>query len=205
MAVLVCAPLRRLSASCQHTCLAMPCAAARRLHPVVRMSWDDVVRRMVLESCVWWPHSLHTAEVTGSIPVTPTSTNSLLDLALGACQKICQETTLSRRENALSAARIEGSRQVRADPLPPKPDRPSWSPATAGNGGGRGRGGVVRDRPLGTSQDRCERHGSGTVGEDDVREAWPCGHQLDRRVRLDPSDACLVGKGRRPVAGVGAI
>jgi hypothetical protein len=32
----------------------------------------------VLESCVWGPHSLHTAEVTGSIPVTPTSTNGFL-------------------------------------------------------------------------------------------------------------------------------
>jgi hypothetical protein len=53
--------------------------------------------------------SLHTAEVTGSIPVTPTSTNSPHDLALsGACQKICQKTTFSRRWNALSAARIEG-------------------------------------------------------------------------------------------------
>jgi hypothetical protein len=58
---------------------------------------------------VWGPRFLHTAEVTGSIPVTPTSTNSLLDLALsGACQKTCQKTTLSRRENALSAVRFEG-------------------------------------------------------------------------------------------------
>jgi hypothetical protein len=39
------------------------------------------------------------------------------------------------------------------------------------------------------------------AGEDDVREAWPCGHQLDRRVRLDPGDVCLVGKGRRLAAG----
>ena len=36
--------------------------------------------------------------------------------------------------------------------------------ATAGNGAGRGRCGVVRGRPLGTGQDRCERHGSGTAG-----------------------------------------
>jgi hypothetical protein len=27
-------------------------------------SWDDVVRSMVLESSVWGPHSLHTAEAT---------------------------------------------------------------------------------------------------------------------------------------------
>jgi hypothetical protein len=64
---------------------------------------------MVLEGGVWGPHSLHTAEATGSKPVTPTSTNSLLHLALGgACQKICQKTTLSRHRSALSAARIEG-------------------------------------------------------------------------------------------------
>ena len=59
------------------------------------MSWDDVVRSMVVEGSGVGPHSLHTAEATGSKPVTPTSTNSLLDLALsGACQKICQKTTL---------------------------------------------------------------------------------------------------------------
>jgi hypothetical protein len=32
-------------------------------------------------------------------------------------------------------------------------------------------------------------------------EAWQIRHQLDRRVRLDPGDACLVGKGHRPAAG----
>ena len=52
------------------------CAAGRRLDPSVPTSWDDVVRSMVLESSVWGPHSLHTAEVTGSIPVTPTSQNT---------------------------------------------------------------------------------------------------------------------------------
>jgi hypothetical protein len=36
------------------------------------MSWDDVVRSTVVASSEWGPHSLHTAEVTGSIPVTPT-------------------------------------------------------------------------------------------------------------------------------------
>jgi hypothetical protein len=36
------------------------------------MSWDDAVRSMVLESSVWGPHSLHTAEVVGSNPTTPT-------------------------------------------------------------------------------------------------------------------------------------
>jgi diaminohydroxyphosphoribosylaminopyrimidine deaminase / 5-amino-6-(5-phosphoribosylamino)uracil reductase len=52
----------------------------------VPTSWDDVVESVVLESCVWGPHSLHTAEATGSKPVTPTSTNSLLDLALSERQ-----------------------------------------------------------------------------------------------------------------------
>ena len=58
---------------------------------------------------------------------------------------------------------------------------------------------VVR---LGTDQDRCEWHASGTAGEDDVRRAWQRGHRLDRRVRLDPRDASLVGKGRRPAAAM---
>jgi hypothetical protein len=40
------------------------------------LSWGDVVGSMVLEGTVWGPHSLHTAEATGSKPVTPTSTNS---------------------------------------------------------------------------------------------------------------------------------
>jgi hypothetical protein len=37
------------------------------------LSWGDVVRSMVLEGTVWRPHSLHTAEATGSKPVTPTT------------------------------------------------------------------------------------------------------------------------------------
>jgi hypothetical protein len=36
------------------------------------MSWDDVVRSMVPEGSTWEPHSLHTAEVVGSNPTTPT-------------------------------------------------------------------------------------------------------------------------------------
>jgi hypothetical protein len=44
--------------------------------PSVPTSWGDAVRGMVRESNVWGPHSLHTAEVTGSIPVTPTSQNA---------------------------------------------------------------------------------------------------------------------------------
>jgi hypothetical protein len=69
-------PACSLSAICQHASLAMPCATGRRLNLSVRTSWDDVVRSIVLGSRVWGPHSLHTAEVTGSIPVTPTSQNA---------------------------------------------------------------------------------------------------------------------------------
>ena len=86
------APLRRLSAICQHTCLATPCAAGRRLDPSVPMSWDDVVQSMALHWGVWGPHSLHTAEATGSKPVTPTSTNALPELRAGAgCRQIASK------------------------------------------------------------------------------------------------------------------
>jgi hypothetical protein len=66
----------------------MPCAAGRRLHLLVSMSWEDVVRSRLLKWCVWGPHSLHTAEVTGSIPVTPTSTDTFLGPGCDAC---CQQ------------------------------------------------------------------------------------------------------------------
>jgi hypothetical protein len=89
------------------------------------------------------------------------------------------------------------------DHLLPKPDRAGLPPATIENGAGRGRCGVVRGCPLGTGRDRCEWHGSGTADEDDVRKARKSRHQLDRRVRPDPADTCLVGKGRRrPAAAV---
>jgi hypothetical protein len=45
--------------------------------------------------------------------------------------------------------------------------------------------------------------GSGTAGKYDVRGAWRRRHQLDPKARLDPGDARLVGKGRRPAPGVG--
>jgi hypothetical protein len=81
-----------LSAICQHTCLAMPCVAGCRLDSSVPTSWDDVVQSVVLESVIWGPHSLHTAEATGSKPVTPTSTNSLLTLRRDAgCQQIASK------------------------------------------------------------------------------------------------------------------
>jgi hypothetical protein len=76
------------------------------------------------------------------------------------------------------------------------------SPARVGNGAGRGRFGLVRGCPLGTGQDRCEWHASGTASEDDVRGSlaeWPSARpQGEARLRR----ACLVGKGRRPAAGV---
>jgi hypothetical protein len=59
------------------------------------LSWGDVVRSMVLECCVWGPHSLHTAEVTGSIPVAPTSTNRFLEPLLDAgCQQFASKPLL---------------------------------------------------------------------------------------------------------------
>jgi hypothetical protein len=75
--------------------------------------------------------------------------------------------------------------------------------ATIENGAGRGRCGVVRGCPLRTGRDRCEWHGSGTPDEDDVRRARKSRHQLDRRVRPDPGDTRLVGKGRRRPAAAG--
>ena len=71
------------------------------------------------------------------------------------------------------------------------------------NGAGRGRCGVVCGCPLRTGRDRCEWHGSGTADEDDVRRARKSRHQLDRRVRPDPGDHRLVGKGRRRPAAAG--
>ena len=62
-----------LSAICQHPSLAKPCVAGHRLDLSVPTTWDDVLRSTVLKSSVWGSHSLHTAEVTGSIPVTPTT------------------------------------------------------------------------------------------------------------------------------------
>jgi hypothetical protein len=61
------------AAFCQHPFLAEPCPAGRRLDVSVPTSWGDVVRSRSLSCGMWGPHSLHTTEVTGSIPVTPTS------------------------------------------------------------------------------------------------------------------------------------
>jgi hypothetical protein len=76
-------------------------------------------------------------------------------------------------------------------------------PATMENGAGRRRCGVVCGCPLGTGRNRCEWHGSSTPDEDDARRARKSRHQLDRRVRPDPGDHRLVGKGRRRPAAAG--
>jgi hypothetical protein len=86
------------------------------------------------------------------------------------------------------------------DHLLAKPDRPAWSPATARNGAGRGRCGVVHDCPLGTSQDRCEWHGSGTAGEDDVRGPG-CESTSSPQGEARPHDACLFARAAGPWQG----
>jgi hypothetical protein len=53
-----------LSAICQHQSLASQCLAPRRLGCPCRLSCGDVVWSMGWKSCVWGPHSLHTAEAT---------------------------------------------------------------------------------------------------------------------------------------------
>ena len=45
---------------------------------------------MVLEGGMWGPHSLHTAEATGSKPVTPTGANAFLGPRCDVC---CQQIT----------------------------------------------------------------------------------------------------------------
>ena len=90
---------------------------------------------------------------------------------------------------------------------------PPPAPRLAG-GADRGRRGVVRGCPLGTAQDRCEWHASGTAGEDDPDTRGAVGSQLGRWVRPALSSHRVVGKPRtrrgsvfrsRPVAdGFGA-
>jgi hypothetical protein len=73
---------------CQKRCLAMPHTAPCPLRPPQPIRCDVVVARGVPRRCVWCLRSLHTAEVTGSIPVTPTSTNGFLRPCCDAC---CQQ------------------------------------------------------------------------------------------------------------------
>jgi hypothetical protein len=61
---------------CQRRRLALPHTAPYRSSPPQPLSCDDVVRRGVRRRRAWWPRSLHTAEATGSEPVTPTSQNA---------------------------------------------------------------------------------------------------------------------------------
>jgi hypothetical protein len=57
----------------------------------------------------------------------------------------------------------------RHDSLLARPDRAGSPPATVENGAGQEGHGVVRGCLLGTGQDCCEWHASGTAGEDDDR------------------------------------
>jgi hypothetical protein len=68
---------------------------------------------------------------------------------------------------------------------------------------GRGRCGVVRGCPLGTGQDCCEWHVSGTAGEDDSWHTVAPSVQLDRGVRLVLGDHCIVGKSPKGLAQAG--
>jgi hypothetical protein len=95
------------------------------------------------------------------------------------------------------------ARQGRSRPRPPACKARSAA-VIACEDGERRRSGllrVVRGCPLDTSQDRCGWHGSGTDGEDDVREAWLCRHQLDRRVRLDPATPASLARAAGPRQG----
>jgi hypothetical protein len=88
-----------------------------------------------------------------------------------------------------------GDRQIRTgDLLLAKPVRPPLSPARGGNGAGRGYFVVVRGCPLGTVQDRCEWHASGTASEGDPCTPWRRWLCLDWRVRPVVDDHRLVGK-----------
>jgi hypothetical protein len=62
-----------LPAICQKRCVATPHAAPRGLGSGGFLTWPDVVRRGVPHRCTWGPRCVHTAEVVGSNPTTPTS------------------------------------------------------------------------------------------------------------------------------------
>jgi hypothetical protein len=57
---------------CQKRCLAMPHTALGRLSRRQPLTCDVVLPRWVPQRCAWCSRSLHTAEATGSKPVTPT-------------------------------------------------------------------------------------------------------------------------------------
>jgi hypothetical protein len=84
---------RRLPEICQKRCLALPHTALCRLRLPWPLSCDDVVRRGVPHGYARWPRSLHTAEATGSKPVTPTTTNSPLNPRIHPrCQQIVSKS-----------------------------------------------------------------------------------------------------------------
>jgi hypothetical protein len=174
----------------------MPCLAGRRLEPLVWMSWDDVVRSMVSEGSVWGPPSLHTAEVTGSIPVTPTSTNTFLGPCwVACCQQIASKppTVVAVAPKALPVSRVipafgqrpgfsSGSHRGRTPsgvchpPLARRQPRgsnpaPGCFAVRGGSGGrpmtcGSDSSTVAVGCPLGTSGSRC--------GADLARTSGPC-------------------------------
>jgi hypothetical protein len=56
------------------------------------LNCSNVVWCVVKERGVWQPHSLHTAEATGSKPVTPTSTNAFIGShPRASCQQIASK------------------------------------------------------------------------------------------------------------------
>jgi hypothetical protein len=82
------------------------------------LSWGDVVPSMVLEGTVWRPHPLHTAEATGSKPVTPTRekpqlrapTASQADGALFASQPaVFRRCSVAPRNNTSKRSRSAAS------------------------------------------------------------------------------------------------
>jgi hypothetical protein len=93
------------------------------------LSWGDVVRSMVPEGSTWGPHSLHTAEVTGSIPVTPTSTNSLPapSRSLAVSKSVSKSPTVASHHRSERAVRTRGrrSRPVGRSPRRPGPQLPT--------------------------------------------------------------------------------
>jgi hypothetical protein len=103
---------RSPGAVCQQSVSHPPCSATRGIAwpPALRqLSWSDAVRDGAAQGDVRGPHSLHTAEATGSKPVTPTSTNRLLrppSRCLAPAD--CQQTTFSRLRDAQSTAHFEG-------------------------------------------------------------------------------------------------
>jgi hypothetical protein len=86
-------------------------------------------------------------------------------------------------------------------PPAPKLDRADSSPAKVWSRAGRCSLGVVRGCPLGTDEDRCEWHASGTAVEDDPGIWLRRWFYPDRTVRHVLGDHRLVGRARRARGG----